>query len=110
MAAETIKGRTAEGEKFRMKSKTNTIQYYNTEQAVQHMLAAGVDKQIMAQNMMASHEIDRSGVDPEGVKLNDYRASATDILDQGRRADAAIKTEMENREKNGRQNGGGKTS
>ena len=73
--AMTIKGRQATGEKFRMKSKTNTIQYYNTEQAVQHMLAAGIDKQIMAQNMMASHEIDRSEVDPEGVKLNDYRAS-----------------------------------
>ena len=109
MAAETIKGRQAEGEKFRMKSKTNTIQYYNTEQAVQHMLAAGIDKQIMAQNMMASHEIDRSGVDPEGVRLNDYRASATDILDTGRRADAAIRIEVENRQKNGGQNRGGET-
>jgi hypothetical protein len=108
--AETIKGRQATGEKFRMKSKTNTIQYYNTEQAVQHMLAAGVDKQIMAQNMMASHEIDRSGVDAEGVMLNDYRANKIDILDKGRRADAAIRAEMENRQKDEGQDGSGKTS
>ena len=95
--AETIKGRQAEGEKFRMKSKTNTIQYYNTEQAVQHMLAAGVDKQIMAQNMMASHEIDRSGVDREGVQLNDYRQERIDVVNQGRRADETIRAEMQNR-------------
>lgn len=93
----TIKGRQAEGEKFRMKSKTNTIQYYNTEQAVQHMLAAGVDKQIMAQNMMASHEIDKSGVDREGVQLNDYRSERIDVVDKGRRADAQIRAEMQNR-------------
>ena len=107
--AMTIKGRQAGGEKFRMRSKTNTIQYYNTEQAVQHMLAAGIDKQIMAQNMMASHEIDRSGVDAEGVQLNDYRASQIDILDKGRRADAAIRTEVENRQKNEGQDRGGET-
>ena len=95
--AENIKGRQAEGEKFRMKSKTNTIQYYNTEQAVQHMLAAGVDKQIMAQNMMVSHEIDRSGVDREGVILNDYRAEKIDVVDSGRRADETIRAEMQNR-------------
>ena len=95
--AMTIKGKQATGEKFRMKSKTNTIQYYNTEQAVQHMLAAGVDKQIMAQNMMASHEIDRSGVDREGVQLNDYRQERIDVVDSGRRADETIRVEMQNR-------------
>jgi len=108
--ATNIKGREPETEKFRMKSKTNTIQYYNTEQAVQHMLAAGIDKQIMAQNMMTSHEIDRSGVDPKGVQLNDYRASQIDILDAGRRADTQIRTEVENRQKNARQNGSEETS
>ena len=95
--AETIKGRQITGEKFRMRSKTNTIQYYNTEQAVQHMLAAGVDKQIMAQNMMASHEIDRSGVDRGGVQLNDYRQERIDVVNQGRRADETIRAEMQNR-------------
>ena len=93
----TIKGRQATGEKFRMKSKTNTIQYYNTEQAVQQMLAAGVDKQIMAQNMMASHEIDKSGVDREGIMLNDYRSEKIDVVDKGRRANAQICAEMQNR-------------
>lgn len=108
--AMTIKGRQATGEKFRMKSKTNTIQYYNTEQAVQHMLSAGIDKQIMAENMMASHEIDRSGIDAEGVILNDYRSEKIDILDKGRRADEKIRIEMANSQKNIRQNGGGATS
>ena len=32
--AKNIKGREPDAEKFTMKSKTNTIQYYNTEQAV----------------------------------------------------------------------------
>ena len=108
--AKNIKGREPDAEKFTMKSKTNTIQYYNTEQAVQHMLAAGIDKQIMAQNMMASHEIDRSEVDLEGVQLNDYRNEKTDILDKGRRADKEIRAEVENRQKNKRQNGSGETS
>lgn len=108
--AETIKGRKTTGEKFRMKSKTNTIQYYSTEQAVQHMLSAGLNKQIMAENIMASHEIDRSGVDAEGVILNDYRSEKIDILDKGRRADAAIRIEVENRQKNRGQDGGRTTS
>lgn len=107
--ATNAKGREPDAERFRMKSKTNTIQYYNTEQAVQHMLAAGVDKQIMAQNMMASHEIDRTGVDLEGIKINDYRQEKTDILDAGRRADEKIKSEVGNRQKNVGQNGGGET-
>ena len=108
--ATNAKGREPDAEKFTMKSKTNTIQYYNTEQAVQHMLAAGIDKQIMAQNMMASHEIDRSEVDTEGVQLNDYRQEKTDILDQGRRADKKIRNEVENSKKNTRQNGSEETS
>ena len=61
------------------------------------MLAAGVDKQIMAQNTMASHEIDRSGVDREGVQLNDYRQERIDVVNQGRRADETIRAEMQNR-------------
>ena len=108
--ATNAKGRKPDAEKFTMKSKTNTIQYYNTEQAVQHMLTAGMDKQIMAQNMMISHEIDRSEVDLEGVQLNDYRQEKTDILDQGRRADKKIRAEVENRQKNARQNGSEETS
>ena len=37
-----IKGTEPDSEKFKERSKTNTIQYHSTEQAVQHVLNAGM--------------------------------------------------------------------
>ena len=108
--AENIKGRKPDAEKFRMKSKTNSIQYYSTEQAVQHMLSAGIDKNIMAENMLASHEIDRGEIDEESIYNNNYRDSKFDILDKGRGASEKIRTEVQNSKQNRRQSTSGENS
>ena len=89
-----IKGREPDAEKFREKSKTNKIQYFSTEQSIQAMLGAGMDRQILAQNTMASHDVDRNDIDLRGVQINDYRADKFDTVEQGRRADAEIRAEI----------------
>ena len=94
--AKNAKGKEPDAEKFTEKSKTNSIQYFSTEQAVQNMLQAGMDKQIMAQNTMASHEIDKNDIENIGVETNDYRADKFSIIDNGRRANAKIRAEIEN--------------
>ena len=92
--AKNTKGREPDAEKFTEKSKTNSIQYFSTEQAVQSMLQAGMDKQIMAQNTMASHEIDKNEIENIGIETNDYRADKFNIVDSGRRADEKIRAEI----------------
>ena len=110
--ATNIKGREPETEKFRMKSKTNTIQYFTTEQAVQTMLQAGMDKQIMANNMASPYEIDKEAINETGIKLNDYRRQdRISVVEEGRRADEAIRAEIQNSQKprgdsNSGENGG----
>lgn len=101
--AKNTKGKNPEAEKFRLKSRTNSIQYFSTEQAIQTMLQTGMDKQIMANNMRASHEIDRAEISNIGVEINDYRAEKIDIVETGRRADTQIRTEVEDSQKRGRQ-------
>ena len=93
--AKNTKGREPDAEKFTEKSKTNSIQYFSTEQAVQSMLQAGMDRQIMAKNTMASHEIDKNEIENIGVETNDYRADKFSVVDSGRRADAKIRAEIE---------------
>lgn len=93
--AVNAKGKEPDGEHFTEKSKTNKIQYFNTEQSIQAMLGAGVDKQILAKNTKASHEVDRNDINMRGVEINDYRADKFSIIDSGRRADAEIRAEIE---------------
>ena len=71
--AMNAKGREPDAEKFREKSKTNKIQYFSTEQSIQAMLGTGMDRQILAQNTMASHEVDKNEIENIGVETNDYR-------------------------------------
>ena len=92
--AKNAKGKEPDAEKFKEKSKTNKIQYFSTEQSIQAMLGAGMDRQIMAQNTMASHEVDKNDINTRGVKINDYRADKFDTIDEGRRADAEIRAEI----------------
>ena len=92
------KGTEPDSEKFKERSKTNTIQYYSTEQAVQHMLNAGMDKQLLQQNMQSSYEIDRTEVDSESISTNNYRDEKIDIIDKGRRASQKIEDEIRNRQ------------
>lgn len=94
--AKNAKGREPDAEKFKEKSKTNKIQYFSTEQSIQAMLGAGMDRQIMAQNTRASHEIDKNDINTRGIKINDYRANKFDTIDEGRRADETIRAEVEN--------------
>lgn len=97
------KGREPEKEKFRMKSKTNTIQYFTTEQAVQTMLQAGMDKQIMANNMASAYEINKEAINETGIQLNDYRRQDKfSVVEAGRRADEAIRTEIQDSQKSQR--------
>lgn len=104
-----IKGREPETEKFRMKSKTNTIQYFTTEQAVQTMLQAGMDKQIMANNMQSAYTIDREAINETGIKLNDYRRQdRISVVEEGRRADEAIRVEIQDSQKSQRSRNSGK--
>jgi len=92
------KGTEPDSEKFKERSKTNTIQYYSTEQAVQHMLNAGMDKQLLQQNMQSSYEIDRTEVDSESISTNNYRDEKIDIIDKGRRASQKIEDEIRDRQ------------
>lgn len=109
--AVNIKGKEPETEKFRMKSKTNTIQYFTTEQAVQTMLQAGMDKQIMANNMASPYEINREAINETGIKLNDYRhQDRISLVETGRRADEAIRTEIQNSQKSQRNSNRAKNS
>ena len=93
-----LKGTEPDSEKFRERSKTNTIQYYSTEQAVQHMLNAGMDKQLLQQNMQSSYEIDRTEVDNESISTNNYRDEKIDIIDKGRKASQKIEDEIRDRQ------------
>ena len=109
--ATNIKGREPETEKFRMKSKTNTIQYFTTEQAVQTMLQARMDKQIMANNMASAYEIDREAINETGIKLNDYRRQDKfSVIEEGRRADETIRSEIQNSQKQRGNSDSGKNS
>ena len=92
--AVNIKGKEPDAEKFKEKSKTNKIQYFSTEQSIQAMLGTGMERQILAQNMMASYEVDKNDIDIKGVQTNDYRADKFDIVEQGRRADETIRAEI----------------
>ena len=92
------KGTEPDSEKFKERSKTNTIQYYSTEQAVQHMLNAGMDKQLLQQNMQSSYEIDKTEVDSESISTNNYRDEKIDIIDKGRRASQKIEDEIRDRQ------------
>lgn len=91
----SVKGTVVKGEHFRMKSKTNSIQYISTGQAVQNMLNAGADKNIMAiNNNLGANEIDISEISSRGLEINEYRNDKFDIIDTGRRADEEIKAEI----------------
>ena len=92
------KGTEPDSEKFKERSKTNTIQYCSTEQAVQHMLNAGMDKQLLQQNMQSSYEIDRTEVDSKSISTNNYRDEKIDIVDKGRRASQKIEDEIRDRQ------------
>ena len=97
--AKNIKGKMPDAEKFKDKSKTNSIQYFSTEQAVQTMLQAGMQKQILANNIEPAEYINREDIDAESIYGNNYRQSTFDILDAGRNAQEKISNDIKNSRK-----------
>ena len=93
--ATSKKGTTVKGEHFTLKSKTNSIQYISTGQAVQNMLTVGIEKNIMAvNNSMGANDIDIDEINAEGLNVNEYRNDKFDTIDNGRRANQKIEAEI----------------